>query len=210
MSPNRYKYSNPNLKLLREKRRFRLRISPRMVVMLILLLIVGTFGVSKLIDALYESRAERFERWLRQTSKEITRTNWKNYRIYTVFPKRDFLVRYAGRQWLIAAGDTTAMTKREEDIYRYLGGSKITLVSMEINDEPEEEGVDAIAKIWVEWTPPRRSGVPLAYSSLGAEVKAVEPQRGKWKAVSVKVFSTGEMVDFMGKHVVDFLKQNRR
>ena len=170
-----------------------------LIVVALFLILAGTV----VVNVLFDDAGERLEAWIRQSAATIPHDDYTEYDTYTTYPGGDFFVQYTGREWQIAAGDDKAFEKRALDVRKYLKGAHIEVVAIDTNSEPEEEGIDAMAKVLLRW---RMPGGTLM--NLGMEIKAVETDTS-WEAASVKVFSAGEAINFMKNNALQMLEFNR-
>ena len=187
--------------------RFR-RLSFRARLLLAVLAAALLWGGLRVLDHFTVSRAERFEAWLEQAASQLPGRQWEEYQQYLAWPGRDVFIHYAGRSYDVKAADEAGYGFMARGAQSYLRGSTVRIVATEVNDDPQEPGVDISARLLVEWRPRGVEAGGGRYS-LGTEVKAFETPTG-FAAVAVRVFSAGEMVDFMGDQFIDFLRNRGR
>ena len=176
----------------------------KQILWLVVALLFVVLAATVIFNLLFDDKGERLEAWIRQSAATIPNDPYTDYQKYTTFPQRDFFVQYTGRKWLIAAGDEPAFEQRARDVRKYLEGAHIEVVAVDTDSEPDEPGVDAMAKVLLRW---RMPGGTLM--NLGMEIKAVETDTS-WQAASVKVYSAGEVINFMKNNDVKMLEFNRK
>lgn len=175
---------------------------------LLIAAIAGCVALAALITyfALRETKADRFLKWIEATAAVLPQVSHEDYLKFTVFPEKEFALYYNNVSYVLKPDDFKAYLERARDVRRYLAGAKITVTASDVTVEPRPSGAEAVAKVLIKWVPADKAEIPIEYQTLGVEIEGSETSAG-WKAYSVKVYTTSEVMNLMKARAFELLRR---
>jgi hypothetical protein len=175
---------------------------------LIIAAAAGCVALAALIAylALRETKADRFLKWIEKTAAVLPQVSHDDYLKFTVFPEKEFALYYNAVSYVLKPNDFKAYLERARDVRKYLAGAKITVVASDVTVEPRPCGAEAVAKVLIKWVPADKAEIPIEYQTLGVEIEGSETADG-WKAYSVKVYTTSEVMNLMKSRAFELLRR---